>query len=202
MIRAYGAAETHDDLLAVVVVEEEIARKNFRADERCIMRVGVIRGAGKKSFAGQVIGDAPVRGVNVEPRPAGDVEIYLLIQTAPAVLRLNIHAVHDLHHLREIQSEPVDSILALEPDHVLDGIVFIVIGEKKNGWEIIEPEVVLGACLGVTNPDHDRGLDRGVKIGDPQVMGEIDVVIVDTADGEAELVMETARDSGIKAGGG
>jgi hypothetical protein len=139
---------------------------------------------------------------NVEPRAPGHVEVDLLIQAAGAVRRLHVHAVHDLHHLGQIQGEAVDSILAVQPCDMLHGVVLRMIGEEKDSRQIVEPNVILDARIGIPKTEHDRRFDGRIKIGDPVVVQEIDVVVVNAADAEPQEIMKAARDSGIDAGGG
>ena len=75
-----------------------------------------------------------------------------------------------------------------------------MVREEKGGRQVVESNVILDARVGIAKTEHDRRFDRRVKIGDPVVVQEIDVVVVNGANIQAQEVMKAARDAGIDAG--
>src|SRR4051812_40780374 len=101
-VKADGAADANDQFRAVVVIQEDVARKDVGADEGRVFGGGKIGAGGKKSFAGNIIGRVCVGVIDIKPCPAGDVEVHLLGEGAGGIAGLDVDAVYDLHHLGEV----------------------------------------------------------------------------------------------------
>src|SRR6266568_1914582 len=93
-------------------------------------------------------------------------------------------------------------MVSFQTNQMLDRVILRVVGEEENTRNVIEPDIVLLTPYDVAEAKRDRWFDRDIIIRNSVCLADVDVVVINAANGQAQCILKAARLGGIATLGG